>query len=102
MSTPTAEDRAEKRYPCEASPNFDGEISYGKSWREAYATCIREEVEPLEADNEKMLASGNRMCALLCLFYREAHMSLPYPARKDLVDMVNEWAEITGQQPEQR
>ncbi len=69
---------------------------------EGFTTCIREEVEPLEAKNEKMLASGNRMCALLCLFYREAHMSLPYPARKDLVDMVNEWAEITGQQPEQR
>lgn len=50
----------------------------------------------------KIIASGNRMCVLLCLFYKEVHASISEQARKDLVEMVNEWAEVTGQQPEQQ
>ena len=31
---------ASKRYPSEQMPDFDGEVSYGPSWRNAYASCM--------------------------------------------------------------
>ena len=41
-----AEDRAEKRYPMD---HYTHQVQ-----REAYIACIREEVEPLEAENVKL------------------------------------------------
>ncbi len=61
-STPTAADRAEKRYPFSIERiTWNREAS---AWHEqvkelmrsGYATCIREEVEPLEAENVKLRA----------------------------------------------
>lgn len=43
-----AEDRAEKRYPMD---HYTHQVQ-----REAYIACIREEVEPLEAENVKLRA----------------------------------------------
>lgn len=61
-SKPTAEERAEKRYPApKYVPMPDGldeifapDVRHTKQF--AYADCIREEVEPLEAENVKLRA----------------------------------------------
>ena len=50
-STPTAEERAKLAFPA---PIITG-TGY-KNMRIGYATCIREEVEPLEAENVKLRA----------------------------------------------
>lgn len=31
---------AEAKYPAEGMPHFDGEVSYGPSWRQAYAEAL--------------------------------------------------------------
>jgi hypothetical protein len=60
MSTKTAEERAAER--------FDREASYIELHRgEGYATCIREEVEPLEAEVAKLRALVQELGNALCL-----------------------------------
>ncbi len=55
-STPTAEERAEKRYPTEELTNgFMYLTDRRTNERKVYATCIREEVEPREAENARLL-----------------------------------------------
>jgi hypothetical protein len=57
MNTKTAEERAAER--------FDREASYIELHRgEGYATCIREEVEPLEEELEQKNAENVRLRAL--------------------------------------
>ena len=58
MNTKTPEDRAAER--------FDREASYIELHRgEGYATCIREEVEPLEAENAKLRALVQKLTDLV-------------------------------------
>lgn len=49
------------------------------------------DVRGLEADNERLRAAGNEMCMLLCLFYKEAAVTMPETARKDLLAKINAW-----------
>jgi hypothetical protein len=74
----TPEARAEERYPCESSPEFDGEISYGKSWREAAATIIREQVEPLEVKVQEQADEVAKLRSLvqMLLYHGEALSAL--------------------------
>ncbi len=61
-STPTAEERAEQRFPSHISVaeclayNPGVELAPNRLAREVYRACIREEVEPLEAENVKLRA----------------------------------------------
>ena len=49
------------------------------------------DVRGLTADNERLRAAGNEMCMLLCLFYKEAAVTMPETARKDLLAKINAW-----------
>ena len=61
-STPTAEERADERFPSYISVaeclayNPGVELAPNRLSREVYLACIREEVEPLEAENVKLRA----------------------------------------------
>ncbi len=61
------------------------------------ATLIIHDAEPepvyLASEVRKMQDAGNSMCALLCLLYKEAANTLPKDLRKDLLALVNNWAE---------
>ena len=53
---------------------------------------LADHAAPLEAEVAKLRAAGNEMCILLCLFYKEAAVTMPEAARKDLLAKINAWA----------
>ncbi len=70
-STPTAEERAEQRFPSHISVaeclayNPGVELVPNRLAREVYRACIREEVEPLEAENVKLRALVQELVNLM-------------------------------------
>lgn len=44
-----------------------------------------------EPVSKEIVEAGNAMCAILCLFYKEAATTLPEQLRKKLVELVNAW-----------
>lgn len=95
MSTkPTAEERAEERIPWDQAVTIsvglgqDGVHNTREIARASFATCIREEVEPLESEVSKLRALGDSMCEAL------------RRAEQDLIDWKRQGIALRGESEE--
>lgn len=79
---------ARKRYADEPRKTSQ-QKEYAQGLEDGYGHALFEHAA--KADRSRMVEAGDKMCALLCLFYKESATTLPEALRKDLVELVNAW-----------
>lgn len=72
-----------------------------KALNSAFARGQQDARSVAHPPTSELVSAGNAMCALLCLFYKEAATSLPAELRKNLVDLVNQWEKAVVAHPKE-